>query len=561
MTEEQWPRVKELFHAALEHPTTSRSAFLTETCGGDETLQAEVERLLAAHDQAGAFIEASPVSGILHAIPEVTAGLSGRVLGHYEVRRLIGCGGMGEVYEARDTELGRTVALKVVIGGSSDAQAALRHEAQHASKLNHPHVCTIHEVGAADGQAFIVMEYVEGQPLNELIEPDGLSIETTLRYGVQISDALAHAHSQDVIHRDLKSANVVVTPDGRAKVLDFGLARVSTSPDDGRVAGTLSCMAPELLRGAAADEQTDVWALGVLLYEMAAGRAPFSAGNAFERSAAILTSPPGPLPAQVPSALQSVIQRCLAKDRRERYGKASDVRSALEAVATEISNGTWQTLAGTALIRAITPLRAAAIVGLLATAVGVGALLRTRSRTRQPTGCARCLGTTGHCSHVVRQRWWRSRDRVALEGRASHAADRPGPDSRPGRRRACSDFRTRWMHRVRCIWIPSTVARCRRSQRGLGPVPSSSARSSTREVTCASTRSSKTWRPVACCWPRASSARTCSRWWISCRRESVQQNRIRWRHECARRRRCLDGIARGLQAVFARQRRESQRQK
>jgi len=392
MTEEQWPRVKELFHAALEHPTTSRSAFLTETSGGDTTLQAEVERLLAAHAQAGAFIEASPVSGILHAIPEVSAGLSGRVLGHYEVRRLIGCGGMGEVYEARDTELGRTVALKVVSGGSSDAQAALRHEAQHASKLNHPHVCTIHEVGTSDGQAFIVMEYVEGQSLNELIEPDGLSIETTLRYGIQISDALAHAHSQGVIHRDLKSANVVVTPDGRAKVLDFGLARVSTSPDDRGLAGTLSCMAPELLRGTAADEQTDIWALGVLLYEMIAGSAPFSTGNAFERSAAILTSPPGPLPAQVPTALQFVIHRCLAKDPLERYGHATDVRSALEAVATEISTGTWQNLAGTALKRAITPLRAAAILGLLATAVGVGALMRTRA---EPVSPPPALGASG----------------------------------------------------------------------------------------------------------------------------------------------------------------------
>lgn len=384
MTEPQWPRVKEVFYAALEHPAASRSAFVAETCGGDEALQAEVERLLAAHAQAGAFIEASPLSGILHAIPEATAGLSGRVLGHYEVRRLIGYGGMGEVYEARDTELGRAVALKVVSGRSSDAQAALRLEAQHASKLNHPHVCTIHEVGAADGQAFIVMEYVEGQPLSELIAPDGLSIETTLRYGIQISDALAHAHNQGVIHRDLKSANVVVTPDGRAKVLDFGLARTSTSPDEGRLAGTLSCMAPELLRGAAANERTDIWALGVLLYEMAAGCAPFSTGNAFERSAAILTSPPAPLPARVPAALQSVIETCLAKDPLKRHGSAIEVRSALDAVATEISSGTWQNLARTVVVRAITPLRAAAIVGVLAAAVGVGALLRTRAEPVKP---------------------------------------------------------------------------------------------------------------------------------------------------------------------------------
>ena len=384
MTEPQWVRVKEVFHAAVERPPASRSAFVTETCGGDEAQRAEVERLLAAHAKAGAFIEASPLSGILHAIPEVTASLSGRVLGHYEVRRLIGYGGMGEVYEARDTELGRVVALKVVRSDNSVAQAALRHEAQHASKLNHPHVCTIHEVGAADGQAFIVMEFVEGQPLNELITLGGLSIEVTLRYGVQISDALAHAHSQGVIHRDLKSANVVVTPDGRAKVLDFGLARASTSPDDGRLAGTLSCMAPELLRGAAANARTDIWALGVLLYEMAAGCAPFSTGNAFERSAAILTSAPAPLPSQVPAALQSVIQRCLAKDPLERYGSAIEVRAALDAVATEVGDRPWQNLARTVVRRAFTPLRAAAVVGALAAAVGVGALLWTRAEPVKP---------------------------------------------------------------------------------------------------------------------------------------------------------------------------------
>ena len=190
-------------------------AFVARVCDADAALRAEVERLLAAHAQAGHFIEQS-------AVAVRRPSLTGQALGRYQVGRLIGAGGMGEVYAARDVELGREVALKIAI--AEDAEFRLRREAQHASQLNHPHICTIHEVGAYDGQTYIVMEYIEGQRLSELIPPEGQPTETVVRYGIQIADALAHAHRHGVIHRDLKSANVVVTPDGRAKVLDFGIA-------------------------------------------------------------------------------------------------------------------------------------------------------------------------------------------------------------------------------------------------------------------------------------------------------------------------------------------------
>ena len=299
MTPDQWPRVKEIFHAALERAVEERTGFLDRACGGDPSLRAEVDRLLHAHGEAGGFIERAPIPS--------NRALTGRVIGRYEVGRLIGSGGMGEVYAARDTELGREVALK--IGSDTDlaAQAGLRREAQHASQLNHPHICTIHEVGAFDGRAYIAMEYVEGEPLSGLITADGLGIDQVLRYGIQIADGLDHAHRHGVNHGDLKSENVAITTDGRAKILDFGLARRlepqrvkaltesraalgAGAPD--KLAGTLSSMAPELLRGDPPNESSDIWALGVLLYEMAAGARPFSGGTGFQVSGAILHQEP-----------------------------------------------------------------------------------------------------------------------------------------------------------------------------------------------------------------------------------------------------------------------------
>ncbi len=328
----QWPRVKELFHGALEREPAERAAFLNASCGDEGAVRSEVERLLAAHEQTGAFIEQSPV------------GMAGRVIGHYKIERSVGAGGMGEVYVARDLELGRTVAVKIAHGTDDDAHARLKREAQHASQLNHPNICTIHEIGVFDGQPFIAMEFVDGQRLNDRIPPGGLPVGEVVRCGVQIAGALAHAHLSGVVHRDLKSANVMLTSDGRVKVLDFGLARrhsadrlkdLSLSRDSltghELAAGTLSCMAPELLRGGTADARSDIWALGVLLYEMATGTRPFAGATGFELSGAILHEPPAPLPNQISPSLKQIILRCLEKDPGRRYQQAEDVCAALES--------------------------------------------------------------------------------------------------------------------------------------------------------------------------------------------------------------------------------------
>ena len=272
----------------------------------------------------------------------------GRTISHYEIIEKLGEGGMGVVYKAEDLKLKRCVALKLLseqLSKETHAMARLEREAQAASALNHPHICTIHEVGEAEGQAYIAMEYVEGRTLKALAEPGGLPVETVLRYGAQIADALAHAHERGVVHRDLKSANVVITPDGQVKVLDFGLAKrlpdrgkaesthaTETLTEAGVIAGTLPYMAPEVLSGKPADARSDLWALGVVLSEMAAGQLPFRGQSGYELSSMILRDPPPALPEHVPAGLGAVITRLLAKEPGLRYRSAGEARAALEAV-------------------------------------------------------------------------------------------------------------------------------------------------------------------------------------------------------------------------------------
>src|SRR5262249_26865694 len=223
-----------------------------------------------------------------------------------------------------------------------------------ASALNHPHVCTVHEVGEADGHVYIVMEHVEGRSLSALLQTERPT-EAVVRYGIQIADALAHAHQRGIVHRDLKTSNVIVTPEGRAKVLDFGLAKrlategladedeVTRSTDSltepGQIAGTLHYLAPEVLRGQPADQRADIWSLGMLLYQLATADMPFRGKTRFEVTHAILGEAPQSRPPSVPGPLRSVILRCLAKEPGQRYQGAAEVRAALEAVQSGTYSG------------------------------------------------------------------------------------------------------------------------------------------------------------------------------------------------------------------------------
>jgi len=276
----------------------------------------------------------------------------GQVLGHCRVVAKIGEGGMGVVYRAYDEVLHRDVALKVVNKDARlDASSSqnLLHEARASSSLAHPNICTIYEVGETDGELYIVMELVEGKSLRTLRGDLGLVSESVVRYGVQIAAALGRAHDRGIVHRDLKTANIVVTNDGLVKVLDFGLAKhvgseifegptqsFATPQNTSSVSGTLTYMAPEILRGEPADYRSDLWSLGVVLYEAASGRLPFEGRTAFEISSAIMLEPLKPLGSPVPLGLWAIVQRCLTKEPAQRYQRASEVQAALEAIQSAL---------------------------------------------------------------------------------------------------------------------------------------------------------------------------------------------------------------------------------
>ena len=271
-----------------------------------------------------------------------------QVLSHYRLLGPLGSGGMGVVYRAEDTTLRRTVALKVLTEHQASDRGVnepLLREARMASALNHPNICTVYEVGEDSGEVFIAMEYVEGRPLSELIRAAPLPLETTLRYGRQLASALAHAHDRGIIHGDLKPLNIIITPQGDAKILDFGLARRNDSAELDRqtlktvstentasLGGTLPYMAPEQIDGGPASPLTDIWSFGVVVYEMTAGTRPFSGENLYLLGNSILRDPPPPLPPRVPANLAAIIFRCLEKEPARRYQRAGEARAALEAL-------------------------------------------------------------------------------------------------------------------------------------------------------------------------------------------------------------------------------------
>jgi serine/threonine-protein kinase len=272
----------------------------------------------------------------------------GKTVAHYEIGDRLGEGGSGVVYRGRDLRLERLVAIKVLADQLRDdelAWARLLREARLASHLNHPHIAAIYDLGEEDESAYIVMEYIEGLPLSDLIPEGGLPLEQVGRYGAQLADALAYAHARGVIHGDLKGANILVTAEGNIKLLDFGLGRriprggmaeVTSSrlplAEAGATAGTLPYLAPEVLRGNATSLQSDAWALGVLLYQMATGELPFQGATAFELCVEIMVGTP-PRLGQVAEPLQSILRRCLEKDPAARCAQVREVMTAMASGA------------------------------------------------------------------------------------------------------------------------------------------------------------------------------------------------------------------------------------
>jgi serine/threonine-protein kinase len=356
-------QIVRLYHEARARAEQERHAFLDVACDGDEELRREVDSLLADDARAAPLGEgsgrviAADLTGAHTGVSGRGAPVTGQMLGGYRIERLLGSGGMGSVFLARDTTLHRHVALKIIHEShdGDDARGRLLREARSAAALSHPHICTILEIGEADGSAFIVMEYVEGRCLRDRLDEGRVPLDEAVRYGIQAAQALAYAHDHGVIHRDFKAANVIVGAAGVLKIVDFGLARrhdpliaagttMASLLPPGTFAGTPYAMAPEQVRGEATDARTDVWALGVLLHETASGTKPFEATTTPELFSAILRDAPAPLPGDVPVALRQIIARCLEKAPQRRYQHASEVGAALEALSSSVvaTRATWR---------------------------------------------------------------------------------------------------------------------------------------------------------------------------------------------------------------------------
>jgi serine/threonine protein kinase/Tol biopolymer transport system component len=342
MTPERWQQIEELYHAALERPTAQRAAFLAEASACDPALRGEVEVLLAANERAGNFINEPALA---HAAGWLTARSTatrvGQTLGHYEVLAQIGAGGMGEVFLARDTRLGRQVALKLLPPQFTQDAGRLQRfmrEAKTASALNHPNIITIHEIGEWEQTFFIVTEYIAGVTLRQRLAERRLNLAEALNITQQIAAALEAAHAAGITHRDIKPENVMLRPDGLVKVLDFGLARFierrkedaqvqpSDQTDTGMVLGTPRYMSPEQARGLKTDARSDIFSLGVVLYEMVSGAPPFNGATSAEVFAALLEKEPPPLNRSLPQVapktgdeLDAILAQALAKDPVERY--------------------------------------------------------------------------------------------------------------------------------------------------------------------------------------------------------------------------------------------------
>jgi Tol biopolymer transport system component len=340
--------VEEVCDAALDRDASERAAFIASACGDDRALRQEVEALLARAQSAEAFL-AAPIGAVaVQALRDGVTSLVGRQIGAYAIRGRLGAGGMGEVYRAQDTKLGRDVAIKVLPSAfvsDPDRLARFEREARLLATLNHPHIGAIYGVEEAAGVRALILELVEGPTLAERLSAGPMPVREAVSIARQISEALDAAHEKGIIHRDLKPANIKVTPEGIVKVLDFGLAKAGAlagetadATRDGAILGTAGYMSPEQARGQAVDKRTDIFAFGAILYEMLSGRRAFDGETAMDAVTAVLNDDPPELSAaerRIPPALTRIVDRCLKKNPAGRFQSASDLAFALEGVSQQ----------------------------------------------------------------------------------------------------------------------------------------------------------------------------------------------------------------------------------
>lgn len=355
-TPERWQQIDRIFAAALELDEGARAQFLTEECAGDEDLRKEVESLLA-HDSAESLVGTPAVEPATRLLTKVrVSARENQIIGPYKISRSLGGGGMGQVYLGHDTRLNRPVAIKLLgfyDAAESERVSRFRQEALAVSKLNHPNILTIYEVGELEGQSFIVTEFVEGQTLLARIQQGVIAVNDAVDIAIQIANALVAAHAAGIIHRDIKPANIMLRADGLVKVLDFGVAKyvqsdtlneqdtmLQTKP--GTVVGTAAYMSPEQARGIAVDARTDLWSLGVILFEMVAARRPFNGETALDVMSAVIDRDPpsfAQLGVPVPESFQQIVWKSLQKTRELRYQNANELVSDLKGLKKSLELG------------------------------------------------------------------------------------------------------------------------------------------------------------------------------------------------------------------------------